>query len=114
VTYLGSTTPASPERPVADFKSEVVDFIHLCRTLEHGIPMFRTHFAGLQFSAEGKPAVLAVCWGGRDTIPSQYFVNVPPEDLKAIKEGTGDWRWLIRKYGTRQQALEAEVAPVTL
>lgn len=84
----------------------VTEWILACRR-DEGIPMFKTKFAGLQFSIKNKPAVLAVCWGGHDTAPSVMFTHVPHNDLKLIEEGIGDWRRLIEKYGTEEEKREA-------
>ena len=84
----------------------VVDWILACRA-DEGIPMFKTGYAGLKFAVANKPAVLGICWGGRNTAPSVLFTHVPHDDLELIEEGIGDWRKLIDKYGSEKEKREA-------
>ncbi|HEX68392.1 MAG TPA: hypothetical protein ENG13_04940 [bacterium] len=83
---------------------DVKKFILACRR-DEGIPMFKTRFAGQRFWGNG---VLAVCWGGHDNVESKFFYGVPKEDLELIEESIGDWRKLLRKYGTPEELEEAE------
>ena len=48
------------------------------------------------------------CWAGRDGVGMAMFKNVKEEDIKLIEEGTGDWRKLIEKYGSREDVEKAE------
>jgi len=86
---------------------KVVEWIVACRK-DYGVPMFKSHYARLHYQVKGKPAVLAICWGGYDGTPSVMFTDVPKEDLELIEESIGDWRKLLRKYGTPEELEEAE------
>mgnify|MGYP000144318727 CR=1 FL=1 len=90
--------------PGLDSWKNVTKFILACRR-DEGIPMFKTRFAGQRFIGNG---VLAICWGGHDKVGSVLFTNVPKEDLELIEESIGDWRKLLRKYGTPEELEEAE------
>jgi len=81
----------------------VTRFIVSCLRAE-GVPMFKTKFAGRPFVVEGKPSVVAVCYGGGWGEPfSRVFVGVPPEELKLIKERVGEWRILLEKYLSKEE-----------
>jgi len=97
-----------------DFKRNIADFIKGCRE-DKGIPMFRTRFAGQPIvTPEGERAVLGVCWGGEDKMPSFWFKNVPKEDIELIDRYTGDWRHLWLKYGEKEKLKELEKLPIVL
>ena len=85
--------------PRVEYSPEsVTRFIVACLRAE-GVPMFKTKFAGRPYRIEGKPSVVAVCYGGGWGEPfSRVFVGVPPEELKLIKERVGEWRILLEKY----------------
>lgn len=97
------------ETLVVKWSPETVrEFILGCRK-DEGIPMFKSLYAKHPILFNGKPAVLAVCWGGRGKFrDSFFFTDVPEDDLKLIEGMTGDWRFLIRKYGTKKDVIEAE------
>jgi len=78
---------------------DVVDFIVACIVEDRGIPMFKTKFAGMPIDERG---VLALCFAGDDRVPSRIFYDVPPEDMALMREKVGDWRYLLRKYGSRE------------
>lgn len=86
---------------------KVVNWILKCRK-DEGIPMFKTKFAGLHFKVDSEPAVMAICWGGHDGVPSVIFTKVSKEDLEIIEEGIGDWRKILEKHGTKYDIEEAE------
>jgi hypothetical protein len=86
---------------------KVVEWILACRK-DEGIPMFKSKFAGVHFQVEGKPAVMGVCWAGRDGVGMVMFKDVPESDVRLIEEGVGDWRKLIEKYGSREEIEKAE------
>ena len=92
----------------------VKKFIIGCRADEKGIPMFRTHFAGKDFEVNGKPAVLAGCWGGKEMPEptSRVFVDIPNGTFKELKERVGDWKFLIERYGTEREKRLAYESPV--
>ena len=77
----------------------VVDAIVSCRLIDKGVPMFRTGYAG-DFEIDGKPAVMFICWAGKNTDAgrSVMFVNVPEDVFEELKNRTGDWRWLMERY----------------
>lgn len=81
---------------------EVAKFIVACRE-DEGIPVFQTRFAGIPFEEDGKKLVLAKCNFGHDKVGSVVFEDVPKDVFKEIEERKGDWRWLLRKYGTPEE-----------
>jgi len=92
----------------------VKKFIIGCRVEENGIPMFRTQFAGKSFEVNKSPAVLAVCWGGKE-MPyptSKVFVDIPKETFEELKKRVGDWKYLIERYGTAKEKELVYKAPV--
>jgi len=82
----------------------VVDFIIRCRDAK-GIPQFRTHFV-VPFRVDHKPAVVAVCYGASREVPSTLFTNVPEHEYKALQDIEGDWKFILRAYGTEKQKRE--------
>lgn len=63
-----------------------------------GLPMFRTRFAGARW---GDNMVLAVCYGDEEPpISGGFFTDVPEEDIERMERETGDWRWIVEKYGS--------------
>ena len=77
----------------------VVDAIVDCRLVDRGLPMFRTRYVE-DFEYKGKPAVMFICWAGKETPAgrSVMFVDVPRDVYEEMKKRAGDWRWLIKKY----------------
>ena len=71
----------------------VKNFIVACRK-DKGIPMFRTRIFGKRI----ENAVIGVCYGGEDRVPSKIFVNPPEKDVEFLEEGVGDWRRLLEKW----------------
>jgi len=58
-----------------------------------GVPMFKDRFAGERFIVDGKPAVLGICYGGKGRWKdSQWFKEVPEEDIDVIESMTGEWK----------------------
>lgn len=88
----------SGKEKAVDWADNVADWIEDCIAAE-GIPMFRTRFAKRRFDG----LVLGVCWGVRGAVPSMWFKNVSPEDLQRLEAETGDWNWVLAKYGTEAQ-----------
>lgn len=77
----------------------VVKFITSCLDV-NGVPMFKTGFARRPFKEDTKRAVMAICYGGKEEWEtlSRYFVGVPEEDLKLMREKVGEWIFLLDKY----------------
>ena len=86
--------------------SAVRDFILACRR-DKGIPMFKTKYAGIPLKIDHSPVAIAICWAGEDFVDSKVFTDVPKEDLHLLEEGFGDWKRLLRKYGTEKEFEEA-------
>lgn len=86
-------------------KENVTRFIMQCIDSD-GIPMFKTRYARAPFRVDGKRAVMAICYGGKEEGVfgpySRVFVNVPEEDLKLIREKVGEWIALLEKYAPDQ------------
>ena len=62
-----------------------------------GLPMFRTRYAGARW---GDDMVMAVCYGDEEPpISGGFFTDVPEEDIERMERETGDWRWIVEKYG---------------
>lgn len=71
---------------------EVKKFIEGCLD-DGGIPMFKDRYAGRRFEIDDKPAVLAICYGGRGFFrDSQWFRDVPERDIDIIERETGEWK----------------------
>ena len=84
----------------------IAKFIVDCRK-DKGIPMFKTKFVERRFEYKGKPAVWGICWAGEEKVTNSIlFTEANEEDIKRMEEGTGDWKWLINKYGTEEQRRE--------
>ena len=89
-------------------------FILECRA-DGGIPMFRTHYAGIPFEYAGQRAVVAICWGGYGRAPdSVLFFNVPEDIIKELEREKGDWKFLLLRYGTVEDLIKAMKYPVIL
>jgi hypothetical protein len=88
-------------------KEHVADWIVDCRTIDKGLPMFRTHYAGEPFREKGEFFVLGVCYSGPDIVKSKWFRQVPPEDFAYLVEHTDDYRYLLQKYGTEEHIKKA-------
>jgi hypothetical protein len=78
---------------------EVVKFIKECIDAK-GLPVFRTRYAGKRFEVDGKPAVIASCFGGiKEKEPqTRVFYNVPEKDIMLMERFTGDWVYFLGKY----------------
>jgi len=86
--------------PKVEYKpEEVVKFIKECIDAK-GLPVFRTRYAGKRFEVDGKPAVVASCFGGiKEKEPqSRVFYNVPEKDIILMERFTGDWTYFLGKY----------------
>ncbi|MEM2187802.1 MAG: hypothetical protein QW692_01850 [Nitrososphaerota archaeon] len=71
-----------------------------------GLPMFRTRYAGMRW---GENMVMATCYGEEEPpLSGGFFIEVPEEDIAKMEEATGDWRWIVEKYGDSE--LKAYVA----
>jgi len=67
-------------------------FIKGCLS-DGGVPMFKNRYAGENFIVDGKPAVLGICYGGKGRWKdSQWFLDVPEEDIDVIEGMTGEWK----------------------
>lgn len=86
------------EEKAIDWKpDEVEEFIEGCLD-DGGIPMFKNRYAGRRFEVDGKPAVLAICYGGRGRYKdSQWFKNVPEKDIDIIEKETGEWKEFLER-----------------
>lgn len=85
------------EKAVEWRDDEVKSFIRMCLA-DGGIPMFKDKYAGKRFEVDGKPAVLAICYGGRGNAPNhQWFRDVPERDIEIIERETGEWREFLTR-----------------
>jgi len=82
-----------------DLRKHVADWIKKCLTVDHGLPMFRTQYAGRPFKRDNEYLVLGICYSGPDTVKSRWFRNVPPEDFAHLTSYHDDYRYLLQKYG---------------
>jgi len=88
--------------PRVEWKPEkVVRYIEMCKK-DMGVPIFLTRYAGVPFEEEGKPAIMAKCLGGFDTVGSVYFVNVPKEVWEEVDKIRRDWEHLLLKYAPKK------------
>ena len=77
-----------------DYRTNVVPWIK--EVLEAGgIPQFRTRYGSHEFDG----MVLGVAWGTYGMVGSKWFKNVPEEDLVRMAAATGDYKWILQKYG---------------
>lgn len=88
---------------------DVVNSILACRIIDHGIPMFKTRYAGTDLKYKGTNAVLFVCWAGRNIVKSKIFYNVPDDEFNELKKRHDDWHYLMLKYDWKdyEKALKA-------
>jgi len=97
-----------------NFETEIVTFISDCRLRDGGIPSFRTGFAGLPFKQDSTYYIKGVCWLGSNLVESRDFRNVPGEDFDYLRTHSDDWRYLMRKYATKELLEAVEKAPVVV
>jgi len=93
----------------------LTDYIHKCRTVEHGVPHFIPHYGGDYFTSDLEHLdLLSTCWAGRSDSPvgSVMFTNTPIDLIQEIGSRKRDYWWLIRKYGTKKQIEESLDAPI--
>lgn len=90
---------------------EVVKSIIACRVDDGGIPIFKTRYAGVPLSYSNSNAVMFVCWGGKNTVGSKMFYNVPDDIFIELQRRTDDWHFLLEKYAPEEyeKALKAPV-----
>ncbi|NIW46529.1 MAG: hypothetical protein GWN30_17770, partial [Gammaproteobacteria bacterium] len=69
-----------------------------CRADCHGIPVFRTRFAGEEMLVNGEPVVLMVCYRGGDRCSGTFFVNVPEDQVDAMRQQSGEWQLFLQKW----------------
>ncbi len=69
-----------------------------CEKKDRGRPIFRTRFYGEELSVDGKFVVMGVCYGGKDTVGSVLFFDVPKEEFLELKRRSNDWRYLKEKF----------------
>ncbi len=80
-----------------DFKSNVFRIINECLQ-KHGIPMFRTKYAGQPFPGN---SALMVCYGSHDgRMRGVWFKDIPEEDLRALESKQDGYHQILRKYTT--------------
>ncbi|MCW1312756.1 MAG: hypothetical protein OH338_05005 [Candidatus Parvarchaeota archaeon] len=94
--------------PREEYKPETVTkFIVSCLDAK-GVPMFKTGFAKRPFREDTKRAVMAICYGGKEDWEtlSRFFVGVPEEDFKLMKEKVGEWIILLEKYAPEKLKIE--------
>jgi len=108
ILFRGALTTA------LDFKTRVADWIMLCRTKDGGIPIFRTGFAKRPFKSDDTYYVMGVCWLGSNLVRSQWFSNVPKEDIDYMQANTDDYQYLLKKYGAKGMLEKAVKAPIVV
>jgi len=90
---------------IGPWKERIGEWLKAC-IMGGGLPMFRTRYAGARW---GENMVMAVCYGEEEPpISGGFFIDVPEEDIERMEKETGDWRWLVEKYGDDE--LKAYVA----
>ena len=109
--FVRAVFAKSAEAKGTDYEKNVTPWIMSCRVKDHGIPIFKTRFAGQRFD---KGVVLGTCWGGRQNVPSEWFRKVPEEEIEMMEEGYGDWRKILLKHGGKEQYEQAMSAPLEL
>lgn len=78
------------------WKEDMPKWIKNC-IMSGGLPMFRTRYAGARW---GDEMVMATCYGEEEPpISGGFFIDVPSEDIDKMEKSTGDWRWIVEKYG---------------
>jgi len=93
------------------FQPHVINWIMACRTLDNGLPSFRTKYAKTPFKTDNRLYVKAVCYLGKNIIKSADFKDVPPEDFKHLEENHDDYIYLLRKYAPEliEKAVKAPI-----
>jgi len=90
---------------IGPWKETVGKWVKEC-IMGGGLPMFRTRYAGARW---GENMVMAVCYGEEEPpLSGGFFIDVPEEDIERMERETGDWRWIVEKYGDEE--LKAYVA----
>jgi len=95
-------------------KENVCRFIYRRRVLDNGLPVFKTHYAGMPFIIDGNYYVLAVCWLGKNTPygESQWFGPVPKDVVDMLRVRKGDWKWLTEEYCSEEIKRKVYEAPI--
>ncbi len=91
-------------RKAIDFRTNVGRVIQQCLSM-HGVPMFRTKYAGEPFGAglSGGAFVLMVCYGSHDgKLKGIWFKGVPPEDMDLLAAKKDGYMLMLREYGKMQ------------
>lgn len=98
-------------RKAIDFRTNVGRVIQQCLSM-HGVPMFRTKYAGEPFGAglPGGAFVLMVCYGSHDgKLKGVWFKGVPPEDLDMLAAKKDGYMLMLRKYGHGAAAYTGQI-----
>lgn len=91
---------------VGDYRKKVIPFIRSCIDVG-GVPMFRTKYAGERWKND---RVMIVCYGNADEVPGGFLENVPGEDVAFMESKTGEWRDILRKYGSAEDQRLVELS----
>jgi hypothetical protein len=84
---------------IGDWKEKIGEWIEKC-IMSGGLPMFRTRFAGARWDDD---KVMAVCYGSEEPpISGGFFTGVPKDEIEKMEQTTGDWRWIVDKYGSSE------------
>jgi hypothetical protein len=84
---------------IGNWKEKIGEWIEKC-IRSGGLPMFRTRFAGARWDDD---KVLAVCYGEEEPpISGGFFTGVPKDEIDRMEQSTGDWRWVVDKYGSSE------------
>lgn len=89
-------------RKAIDFRTNVGRVIQQCLSM-HGVPMFRTKYAGEPFRAglpNGGAFALMICYGSHNgRLKGVWFKGVPPKDLDLLAAKKDGYMLMLRKYG---------------
>lgn len=88
-------------RKAIDFRTNVGRVIQQCLSM-HGVPMFKTKYAGEPFRAglpNGGAFALMICYGSHNgKLRGVWFKGVPPEDLDLLAAKKDGYMLMLRKY----------------
>lgn len=85
-----------------DKRKRWMEWAEACILVDGGIPVFKTHYAGMPFRRGKERVVLGVCFAGKNMVESVYWKDVPDDDYNLIEAGTRDIKNLFLKHDPKK------------